>query len=141
MDMWKNIERLKAGLTGDVPKFGSGRPCKEAECDEIKVSMVCYGQATAEKRRLIVPKDTTLEAMKASFGRPMGQEVICDENYFIFNDGDLKKPVYMFSNKCNLNLYFCFDSHVDELKKKLAVDEIKKKVSFKGLCDWTKSKL
>ena len=85
----------------------------------ITVFMVCYGQATSEKRRMTVPKNTTLKTMKCLFGRPMSQEVVADENYFIFNEEDLNKPVYMFSNKCCLSLSFCYDSHIKEIRNKL----------------------
>jgi len=109
--IWKNIEKIRGTLIGDLPKFGSGSMKRECEeCDHITVFMVCYGQATSEKRRMIVPKNTTLKTIKGHFGRPMSQEVVADENYFIFNEDDLNKPVYMFSNKCCLSLSFCYDS-------------------------------
>lgn len=115
---WNHVREFTGA--GDVPKFGTGSGCKEqAECEEITVFMVCYGQATSEKRRLVVPKDTPLENMRELFGRSMAQEVMRDENYFTFNDSDLKRPVYMFSNKCNLNLAFCYDSHVEQLMKRI----------------------
>lgn len=109
---------------GDVPKFGTGSVVvvrkEQADCEEITVFMVCYGQATSEKRRVIVPKDTPLENMRELFGRSMAQEVMRDENDFTFNGSDLKRPVYMFSNKCNLNLAFCYDNHVEQLVKKIS---------------------
>ena len=118
--IWKNIEKIRGTLIGDVPKFGPGSMKRECEeCDQITVFMVCYGQATSEKRRVTVPTNTTLKTMKGLFGRPMAQEVITDENFFIFNEEDLNKPLSMFSNKCCLSLSFCYDSHIKGLRNKL----------------------
>jgi hypothetical protein len=100
MDSTKIINSLKELIgAGDVPKLGTGSGCKEqvpADCEEITVFMVCYGQATSEKRRVIVPKDTPLENMRELFGRSMAQEVMRNENHFTFSGSDLKRPVYMF---------------------------------------------
>lgn len=90
-----------------------------AECDQITVFMVCHGQATAEKRRVSIPKTTTLRAMKGLFGRPIAQEVIADENWFMFSEEDLEKPVCAFSNGCLLSISFFFESHFKETKRKV----------------------
>jgi hypothetical protein len=114
----KSFKELILGA-GDVPKFGQGTSETEcANCTEVTVFMVCYGQTSAEKRRISVPRDTPLARMRDLFGREMGQEVMADENYFVFNDSELTKPLYMFSNRCCLTLSFVYENHIKEFQRK-----------------------
>lgn len=111
-----NINKIKKIIPIDEsePKFGNGDSEKEKQCcNEIKVFMICYGITglglNGERRRMLMDKNITLRNTKKLFGRSFDQEFIRDENGFIFNNEDLDKPLYNFSNKCCLNINFTYD--------------------------------
>jgi hypothetical protein len=93
----------------------------EDKCREITAFMICYGLTTIEKRRVSLDKETPLGLASKHFGRPVKQELIYDENFFRFNDSDLNKPLHKFSNNCNINLLFLFESQMQEFGSKLTV--------------------
>lgn len=111
-----NINKIKKIIPIDEsePKFGHGNSENEKECcKEIKVFMICYGITglgiNGERRRMLMNPNITLRDAKKLFGRPFDQEFIRDENGFIFNNEDLDKQLYKFSNKCCLNINFTYD--------------------------------
>lgn len=123
MEFFAPVERIsKFGQSFFDPKlvkFGPGNPKIEEECDMINAFMVCCGHTLVERRREKLDRNTTLRDTMVQFGRPMKQSLIADENYFIFNNKDLDRPLWMFSNKCNINLMFMFESHLKEVKDKI----------------------
>jgi hypothetical protein len=117
----KPVTTIRNFFLGDVPKFGAGNDKKELEeCPDIHVFMVCYGQSTVEKRKAVMEKSTTIRQARDDFGRPMKQELICDENHFRFNENDLDKALYKFSNKCHLNLAFIYENHINTAISKIS---------------------
>ncbi len=49
------------------------------------------------------------------FGKELSQEIIKDENNFIFHEQDWDKPISSFSNKCRLNLTFAHINRYAEI--------------------------
>lgn len=117
--MWKPIEKFKSIIIGEAPKFGQEDPRIESKCEQIHVFMVCFGQATVEHRRVVLPPNTTIRAAKGLFGRDMAQNLVRDENGFRFNESALEKPISNFSNHCNLLIQFTCEDHLKELQSKL----------------------
>lgn len=112
-------------LHGDTPKFGLGSVESEAKCKEIHTFMICCGQASIEKRRAILDRETKLKDTRNYFGRDMTQDLIYDENYFRFSDEDMEKPLHKFSHNCKLNLSFLYSSssHLKELGNKFNLEK------------------
>ena len=111
--LWRNLE-IK-----DLPKFGQGKPLQEKKnCPEITAFFACYGIAglTVDKRRLILPSTSSIIDAKfayiASSGKPMNQDIVSDENYFVFGEKDVKRPLWYFSNQCLVNLTFTYSDHI-----------------------------
>eukprot|EP01122_Echinamoeba_exundans_P002892 TRINITY_DN12896_c0_g1_i1.p1 TRINITY_DN12896_c0_g1~~TRINITY_DN12896_c0_g1_i1.p1 ORF type:complete len:149 (+),score=28.12 TRINITY_DN12896_c0_g1_i1:34-480(+) len=102
------------------PMFGYGNPEEECECKRISLFMSLRGTTTEERRRVLVSNvNVPLKETRALFGKPFTQISILDENGYRFNDPDLDKPLYFFSNKCRLNISFAHNSvldHVPNLK-------------------------
>lgn len=121
MDPISVLKKTRDLLPGgpNIKHFGPGRPCEEKQdCEFIHVFMTCVGQGRHEQRRVMLPKDTTLKQAKAAFGREMKQQLISDEDGYRFNQSDLDKSLWNFSNRCCLNLQFEFEDHLQELVEK-----------------------
>ena len=118
--MWQSVE------AAPFPKFGQGQPLLEKEnCPEITAFFACYGTAglSVDKRRLILPQTNSIIDAKlayiTSIGKPIDQHLISDENSFVFADQDIRRPLWYFSNKCNVNFTFTYASISDHITKPL----------------------
>lgn len=112
-------DKFKKHFSQETPKFGVGNTKNEEEnCLEIQAFISCFGVGglNVDLRRLILPKSATVIDAKESYikntkNKRLHQDLIGDENYFIFGDDELKRPLYTYSNNCKLNLSFFYSDH------------------------------
>ena len=111
----KLIEKISPE-EGRIKRFGAGRPELEQKCPEFRVYAACQGRLATEKRVLTLPRGSTIEDVRHSFGRPMAQQLVVDEDAYELQPTD---PLYQHSNNCNLSLCFKY-AEFHELKQAAA---------------------
>lgn len=114
-------EAVLKNLDSSIPnKFGVGDPKKEeANCEMIQAFVTCFGVGGlgVEKRRFWLSKDATLTDASKLFVETTGkkhlaQDLLGDENYFAFGHTEMKRPLWYFSNQCNLNISIYYSDHL-----------------------------
>ena len=77
--------------------------------------MLRHDHLSIDKRRVILKASTKLKNVRDHFGSELKQDLVFDENFFRFHVDDLEKPLWKFSNGCNLNLSFVYESQLREV--------------------------
>ena len=115
MDDFKKLKTMLISEEPPPPKYGSSDGLSEDKCKEIQVFMIASGGISGfigveERRRKLMNIGTTLRDARNQFGTCLSQDLIKDENGFMFVDDDFEKPIFKFSNQCKLNLNFVFSN-------------------------------
>lgn len=116
------IKKLKALFSREepIPKFGapSGEEA-EMKCKDIHVYMIAarglsdFIGIDGERRRKVMNPAATIKDARSQFGKELlVQDLVKDENSYIINEADLDKPLYKFSNKCQLALTFVHSDRI-----------------------------
>ena len=104
----KNVAReARQWISGSQHrKFGPpGPPHREQVCDSIRTYMVCKGYLGSEQKMATMHPNNTLLQARESFGRPMRQQKILDEEGY---ELDTSSPLWRFSRDCNLSILFAY---------------------------------
>lgn len=107
-------EKIYGDITpATITKFGIGNQAEEKNCKEVDVFITCYGVQgdNIDKRRYILPKNSTVSDARSAYildesnkGLIRGQDLITDEDHFVFGESELKRPLTDYSNNCHLNI-------------------------------------
>ena len=108
----KVLKETKGILSlSDQYKFGPGGiPIKEeCNCEEIRVFLVKYDllgfrEVPQSRRRITLDKNIKLEDIHTKISNIRKDDIITDENFYRYEQADLDKPLYKFSNNCNISL-------------------------------------
>jgi hypothetical protein len=105
----KVVKETAGWLVGDRVKFGAGGiPTKERDhCEEVRLFVVTYdvlGFREATRKRKLLDKNMSLREAKEVLSIVSENDVICDENFYRYEQSDFHQPLWKFSNNCNLNL-------------------------------------
>ena len=119
-------------------RFGSGNPSDECNCETVTVFARVVG-ATNQLVRSTFPKDTKLGDLKSVFERhpafkqDIRQELLADEQGYIWSSEDEQRPLTAFSNRCRLNVDFVpKNSTVSHVVENIS-DTIQKKIGKPSL--------
>lgn len=113
------LQPLFGNKEKQLQRFGLGDPEEEKQCEMIHVFMAMRDYKTGlfvevQKKRKLLPPDTTIQQAKEQFGRPLDQHIF-DESGFRIEGDDLNQPLWRYSCKCRLNLLFKYD-HAEQLE-------------------------